>query len=962
MTTPPEVIKLIQENQECGEKSLNLSWKKLTEIPEEVYQLTHLEDLYLRNNGIKVIPEKLYNLPQLHRLDIRWNPIQQLADINGLILDYDIFLAQRVHLTPAHIIGLRLKPISNKIIEDLISLPQLTLLDLTWNQLNTLPDEIAKLSQLTSLDLRYNQLNILPESIMNLTQLLFLDLRYNRLNTLPDALLQLSQLTSLSLGYNQLSILPKSLSNLSQLTSLDLGYNQLSVLPESVILLVQLTSLNLSWNQLKIIPNIQLLTHLEKLELDHNPIENPPIEIVDQGIDALREYFAALDLGAVENNRAKLILVGNGRVGKTCISKVLAGEPCKENEKSTHGIRVVPLSLPNAPHLDFQVWDFGGQDIYHATHRFFLSRRALYLLVWDSDTEQRAGTSQQDGEFTLEYWLDNIAEFSDNSPVLVIQNKVDDTPPLHLPQDKLAEHYEIKEFLKVSAKTGRGFDELKHQIAAQFQPEQPLYRMVGYKMPKTWLDLRDQLHHLSQRKRRPVYSITYENYLKRCNQLKINATAAAVLCRFLHETASILYFSDEPKLKDLIAINPRWVAEKIYDDENDKGVLNQQVKQQHGKFTRAHVRCQLAELSEAEQDNFINLLKKFELCFKVADPAEPNTFIAPQYLPSQQPQTVTWEWQTRPHPKFIYEYQKTIHHSVMVRFITRFGHLAQQQQYWRDGILFKQHDAIALVECHHAERKITVHLKNDSTGQLARTIDENFNEINYYIDVTLFVPCCCAECEKTEDFHRYEVEKLKEFITEKRKMTVECSKSAQMVEIGKLVGAAMLSHWLHKDMVTAAVELPVRTQPTESDEKVIEDNKMTEDKFNTNGTPPTSEPTTAERPETPKTNGKLVDFALNLIEQSIRQLPILGDIRSVTIGLAAILFIAGVFVPNIENLVYGGTILLILTIFVKAVASPEFRFNDQKVEIISWVFVIAVILVVVAVVLFFASKLFKLIQ
>jgi len=33
----------------------------------------------------------------------------------------------------------------------------------------------------------------------------------------------------------------------------------------------------------------------------------------------------------------------------------------------------------------------------------------------------------------------------------------------------------------------------------------------------------------------------------------------------------------------------RSVAEKIYNDENDKDVLNQQVKQQHGKFTRAHV-------------------------------------------------------------------------------------------------------------------------------------------------------------------------------------------------------------------------------------------------------------------------------------------------------------------------------------------------------------------------------------
>jgi len=276
------------------------------------------------------------------------------------------------------------------------------------------------------------------------------------------------------------------------------------------------------------------------------------------------------------------------------------------------------------------------------------------------------------------------------------------------------------------------------------------------------------------------------------------------VCRFLHETASILYFSNEPKLKDLIAINPRWIAEKIYDDENDNGVLNQQVKQQHGKFTRAHVRCQLATLSEAEQDNFIKLLEKFELCFEVADPAEPDTFIAPQYLPAKRLKSL-------PRPTFIYWYQKFIHHSVMVRFIARFGHLARKHEwhdsldddcYWRDGILFKQHDATALVHCHHAERKITVHLKNDLTGQLALTIDKNFSEINYSTDVEWLVPCCCVECEEEENenfYRRYEVKKLKEFVTEKHKTTVECPKSGQVVEIEKLVGRGIIDNWLKNE-------------------------------------------------------------------------------------------------------------------------------------------------------------------
>ena len=31
--------------------------------------------------------------------------------------------------------------------------------------------------------------------------------------------------------------------------------------------------------------------------------------------------------------------------------------------------------------LGYYVWDFGGQQIYHATHQFFLTKSSLYVLV-----------------------------------------------------------------------------------------------------------------------------------------------------------------------------------------------------------------------------------------------------------------------------------------------------------------------------------------------------------------------------------------------------------------------------------------------------------------------------------------------------------------------------------------------------------------------------------------------------
>ena len=66
------------------------------------------------------------------------------------------------------------------------------------------------------------------------------------------------------------------------------------------------------------------------------------------------------------------------------------------------------------------VWDFGGQEIMHATHQFFLTHRSLYLVVLNG----RQGREDADAE----YWLNLIASFGGESPVIVVLNKIKEHP------------------------------------------------------------------------------------------------------------------------------------------------------------------------------------------------------------------------------------------------------------------------------------------------------------------------------------------------------------------------------------------------------------------------------------------------------------------------------------------------------------------------------------------------------
>jgi internalin A len=120
-----------------------------------------------------------------------------------------------------------------------------------------------------------------------------------------------------------------------------------------------------------------MLPSLKAAILSDASLPGVPVEILSKGysdncLDRLQAHFADLTGDDAAVGDVKLMILGNGRVGKTQICRRLRGESFDEEVPSTHGIRV--SSVPLAPHVPvmLKVWDFGGQDIYHGTHALFL--------------------------------------------------------------------------------------------------------------------------------------------------------------------------------------------------------------------------------------------------------------------------------------------------------------------------------------------------------------------------------------------------------------------------------------------------------------------------------------------------------------------------------------------------------------------------------------------------------------
>ena len=67
-----------------------------------------------------------------------------------------------------------------------------------------------------------------------------------------------------------------------------------------------------------------------------------PVEIKAQGKRAQVAYQSALKGGSVNVSRARILLIGQDRAGKTSLKKSLIGLPFNPREKSTEGIEVDP--------------------------------------------------------------------------------------------------------------------------------------------------------------------------------------------------------------------------------------------------------------------------------------------------------------------------------------------------------------------------------------------------------------------------------------------------------------------------------------------------------------------------------------------------------------------------------------------------------------------------------------------
>jgi len=148
--------------------------------------------------------------------------------------------------------------------------------------------------RITALNLSFNQLQVLPETIGNLINLQMLNLFYNQLQVLPETIGNLVNLRELELSWNQLQVLPETICNLVNLRELNLGKNQnlfQQEFPAVIFSFENLQKLDLSRNQLHELPEaIGNLNNLQVLDLFNNPLQEEQRNAIRQMLPHAQIY------------------------------------------------------------------------------------------------------------------------------------------------------------------------------------------------------------------------------------------------------------------------------------------------------------------------------------------------------------------------------------------------------------------------------------------------------------------------------------------------------------------------------------------------------------------------------------------------------------------------------------------------------------------------------------------------
>lgn len=685
--------------------------------------------LSLGRLGLKVLPPELFDLKHLEVLNLGryldtplWTQLGD--DWKGLPLGRQNNLKGQL--------------------KSLESLPLLRELSVAYTDFSDLT-EISGLKNLDTLNLAETEVTNL-KGIEQLTNLKHLDLYRTRINDIT-ALAHNIELETMGCIDTPISDLTP-IKNLSKLRWINCGTSAVSSL-RPLVDLPNMAHIACSGCKLDGLPlELAQMPALRYLDISDCKITGVPREIYylrergDNCLDEVLSHLRDLQAGSVDITDVKVIALGNGRVGKTQICRRLRGEDYDETESSTHGIQVTSanLKMGTTPHVRLNIWDFGGQDLYHGTHALFLRTSAIRLVVWAHETENAEEQEYRGVIFRnqpLAYWMAYLRHMAGvSNPTLIVQTRCDHqrdeafTPPV---TDSDVAGFEYCTNLHYSALNNRKREALDRALreAVTWLLERDGITQIGIgraRVLRRLQEMRDA-DATAAPEAKQYRTISLEDFKRLCNEAG-NISSFYHLLRYFHNAGTVFYESG--LFEDRIVVDQAWALDAIYSVFNREKCFRE-LKRLKGRFTRPLLELLVwREHSRREQELFLRMMVSSGVCFACRKAPDNDLdaieYVAPDLLPersavddelgamwdaSQLTETATFEFEM-------------LHASSLRGVICRIGaHAGVAALYWQGGVCAYDTDtrSRALIQQHMQGKRGVIHVQTQG-GRSRALLDQ----------------------------------------------------------------------------------------------------------------------------------------------------------------------------------------------------------------------------------------------
>ena len=494
---------------------------------------------------------------------------------------------------------------------------------------------------------------------------------------------------------------------------------------------------------------------IQALFLHETPLSGIPREALssadhDDCLVRLQRHVEDLEAGAEEIREAKLVVLGNGRIGKTQLCRRLRGIEFDESVPSTHGITVTCERWSGSAEGDaLNIWDFGGQDIYHGAHTLFMQTSAIFLIVWHPDFEESNEHTADElvfRNYPLSYWLEYVRTLGRrDSPVVVVQTRCE-RPEQEV--KKLPVGDEFLEFASLkqcwySAKTARGRGALEDALRDAIESLRSRVgiatigagRMRVLRRLEAWKH-EDLDRPAAQREHR---TLSWVEFRSLCDEAG-GVSSPESLLEYLHNIGVVFH---RPELfHDRIILDQSWALEAVY-AVFDRRKAYPLILSQGGRFTRSLLELTAwREYDESEQRLFLSLMQSCGVAFVHRTANErlqlEEEYLAPDMLPDKQAVAASLDgrWsEDETTRRLEYEYP-FLHSGLMRALICDVGARSQEAGvYWKGGVwLYERNSGCrAQIEQHMFDDRrgrITIALQGGRQEELGRWLRQRIEDRN----------------------------------------------------------------------------------------------------------------------------------------------------------------------------------------------------------------------------------------